>query len=244
MFCLQYDFSIIVPAKDEEESLPLLFRNILEKRAKFSWNCELIIVDDHSKDGTWNLIKKIEKKHSWVKGIKLSSGFSGMGAALIEGTKKAKSDIIIWLMADLSDELDTINSLVQCMSSGFDLAIAGRKLSLAEHGFKGILSRAYSNACRLFFDLEVRDATNAFRAFNKKILNHLTLERSDFAISPELTLKAHLNGFRIAEVCSRYRKRCSGKSKFRIMFMALPYINVFFKLFIAKIIRRFFKGYK
>jgi len=232
---LTYDFSIIVPARDEEQNLPHLFKNILEKRTAFSWNCELIIVDDHSKDGTWQIIADIASKYNWVIGIRLLGKNKGMGAALIEGTKKARSKVIVWLMADLSDELDIVNDLTGAVNSGFDLVIASRGLSLREHGLKGVLSKTYSAACRLFFGVKARDVTNAFRAFDKRVLEKFGLECQNFAISPELTLKAHLSGFKIGEINTRYKKRMAGKSKFKILFMAWPYGIVFFKLFIAKI---------
>lgn len=220
-----------MPARNEEKSIPLLLKKIIEKKQKNAWQCELVLVDDHSTDNTWKIIEKISKKNEWVSGHRVLGKEKGMGVALKKGTEKAKNNIVIWVMADLSDNLKTINKLVKIASESQGIVIGTRKLSFKENGLKAIFSKTYSLACKALFGLKAKDVTNAFRAFDKRILKKVNLESNNFAISPELTIKAHIHGFKVRGVQSNYKKRIIGKSKFNVFLMFLPYLYIILKLY-------------
>jgi len=97
-----------------------------------------------------------------------------MGFALIEGTKKANNEIIVWVMTDRSDNLDTIPKLIKKINDGYDMVVA---LCYMKGGScddlsvdKAFFSSSYTKVTRLFFGIPIYDITNAFRAFRKNFL--------------------------------------------------------------------------
>jgi glycosyltransferase involved in cell wall biosynthesis len=125
-----------------------------------------------------------------------------MGNALIEGTNKANGDVIIWIMADLSDDLNTIPKFLKKIENGYDLVFGSRYIKGGSPGDipsnKAFFSRGFANLSRIFIGIKVHDITNAFRAFKKNVFNSVNLKSTDFAISPEFALKAHLANFKMS----------------------------------------------
>ena len=92
---------------------------------------------------------------------------------------------------------------------------------------KAFFSRGYSFICKILFGLKVCDITNAFRGFKKSMFLEVNPESNDFAISPELAIKAKIQGFKLAEVPTVYSNRKVGRNDFRIFEMAPRYISLF-----------------
>ena len=107
--------SIIIPAYNEEENLPFLLDDLLSLKLK---DTEIIIVNDNSKDKTPEIAERYSKKYKNISVINRTKGNNGMGFALVEGTKKAKGEIIVWLMADRCDNLETIPRMINKIKSG------------------------------------------------------------------------------------------------------------------------------
>ncbi|HZI69040.1 MAG TPA: glycosyltransferase, partial [Hanamia sp.] len=101
------DISVIVPLYNEEESLPELeawIRRVMEENY---YNYEMIMVDDGSTDNSWCVITELHSLNPAVKGIKFQRNY-GKSAALNEGFKMAKGDVVITMDADLQDSPDEI----------------------------------------------------------------------------------------------------------------------------------------
>jgi GT2 family glycosyltransferase len=92
---------------------------------------------------------------------------------------------------------------------------------------KALMSSGYSFLSRIIFGIPAHDITNAFRAFRKEMFNKIKIDAGDFAISPEFSLKAHLNGYSICEVPTTYHNRESGKSNFNVLKMGRRYVSLF-----------------
>ncbi len=228
--------SIIIPAHNEEENLPELIPRIRKTIRKLG-KAEIIIVDDNSTDGTPKLCDNFCKKFKNIRTIHRKSN-PGMGFALKEGTRAAKSDIIVWTMADLTDDLNTIPRFIQEIDKGADMVFGSRYMEggFAELSlFKKIASSGFTILSRLFIGIKVHDITNAFRAFRKKVFFTANPEAGDFAISPEFALKAHLKGFRLAEVPTLYKDRKMGITKFKMFSMAKRYFWIFLLTFFQRI---------
>jgi len=101
--------------------------------------------------------------------------------------------------------------------------------------FKTIASKGFSTLSGVFFGINVHDITNAFRAFNKEVLNSIKLESADFAISPEFALKAHLAGFKLDEIPTTYSNRKKGIAKFKMLEMTKKYFKVFLCVLIQRL---------
>src|SRR6201990_1928699 len=104
------DLSIIIPSFDEAESLPELTEWIQRVACNDHLSYEIIIVDDGSSDDSWNVIEALRKKDPCIKGIKFQRNY-GKSAALNEGFRAAKGDVVITMDADLQDSPDEIPEL-------------------------------------------------------------------------------------------------------------------------------------
>jgi dolichol-phosphate mannosyltransferase len=202
------------------------------------WQFEVILVDDNSTDGTKKIIEQLACSRNYLKPIYRISGKHGMGLALRDGTISASGDFIVWIMADRSDQLDTIPELIRQLDMGADVAIASRYMKDGSSGdlnkIKAFFSKGYSMMAKLFLGMIVHDITNAFRAFKKEKFLIIKIKSDDFCISPEFSIKAHLKGFKMVEVPTIYKDRKIGKSKFKLILMGIKYVA----LFIESIINR------
>lgn len=219
--------SVVIPAHNESESIHETVARIIEWQRRTGREVEVVVVDDHSTDSTWQEIRKLE-----VVAVKRSRGKPGMGRALLDGSRNASGEIIIWTMADGSDSLDSFDHILEAIESGWDMVIASRHIEGGSRGdqsrLKALLSRLYSIMLSIVFREGISDATNAFRGFRREVLEEVELVSGGFSISPELTVKAHLAGYRVGEVPTTYRERKAGRSKFRLVKVAPSYLRVFF----------------
>lgn len=224
--------SIIVPARNEEVNIPLLVQNLQELIRKKKLLAQIVLVDDNSTDATPKVCDELEKKYRNIIAIH-RAGNPGMGAALKEGTKKASGDIIVWVMADLADDLGTIPGFVEKIGEGADLVFGSRYIAGGSSGdldlWKKIFSSGFSKISGWLLCIPAHDITNAFRAFKKGAFLGLELDSDDFGISPEFALKAYLAGYKVAEVPTTYVNRKRGIAKFKMGKMGLRYSMILLK---------------
>src|SRR6188768_3546529 len=121
------DISIIIPAKDEAESIPELCTWINRVMEKHRFSYEVIIIDDGSTDSTWHQIVKINEANSSIKGIRFNRNF-GKSAALQTGFRAAHGNVVITMDADLQDSPDEIPDLYKMIrQDGYDLVSGWKK---------------------------------------------------------------------------------------------------------------------
>jgi len=219
--------SIVVPAYNEEGNIGKMLDNLIALGERENWDCEIVIANDNSKDSTGKIADEYAAKHPFITPIHRTKGDNGMGFALIEGTKKASGGIIVWVMGDCSDDLESIPKMVKKIEESFDMAIGSRYMKGASRGElaadKAFLGQLYTGVCRLVFGIPVHDMTNAFRAFKKGVFEDIKPESGDFAISPEFSIKTHMKGYKVTEVPTTYFSRRAGKANFKIIKMGLRY---------------------
>ncbi|HAD11673.1 MAG TPA: glycosyltransferase, partial [Saprospirales bacterium] len=120
--------SIVIPLKNEEDSLPELeawIRRVCEHQ-RFSY--EIIMVDDGSTDKSWRVIEQLKSLNSNVRGIKFRRNY-GKSAGLHTGFQAAKGDVVITMDADLQDSPDEIPELYRMIAEdGFDLVSGWKKV--------------------------------------------------------------------------------------------------------------------
>ncbi|MBV9961981.1 MAG: glycosyltransferase family 2 protein, partial [Parafilimonas sp.] len=104
------DLSIVIPLYNEDESLPELSHWIVRVMNANNYSYEVIMIDDGSTDNSWDVIERISAANSNFKGIKFQRNY-GKSAALNEGFKAAKGDVVITMDADMQDSPDEIPEL-------------------------------------------------------------------------------------------------------------------------------------
>lgn len=223
------NYSIVIPAHNEEANLNKLIRNIQGICAKFKLKSEIIIVDDNSTDNTGKIADSFSKQYEQIRVIHRNCN-PGMGNSLKEGTDKSKGKVVVWVMGDNSDDLTTIPKMIKKVEQGYDIVFGSRYMKDGSSGdldpFKALSSSSYTKLIKFVFGIKINDITNAFRAFKRESYDKLRIESSDFTISPEFAIKAHIKGLKLAEVPTTYSNRKAGKTKFKMVKMGIKYLSL------------------
>ena len=225
--------SIVIPAHNEKDNLGELLNKVKVSLDPKVVNYEIVIVDDNSTDGTGEFADLASSKDQRIRVIHRRGGAS-FGKTIKAGFKAASGDIIIPVMGDLSDDPEDILQLVQALDKGFDVAIGSRFLpeSLVE-GYprlKMLANRCFNIFAATVFGLEIKDLTNAFKAYRREVLDSIRIESEGFEINAEILLKAHLLGFTMIEVPVHWQGRKKGVSKLKLGQMGPKYIRVVIEL--------------
>lgn len=238
--------SFIIPFHNEEENCRPMVERVVEYSQKTKLNFEIISVDDRSSDKTGEILQELSKKHKSVSPIfrKCDKEEKGntMGKALVEGTKKANGNIIIWTMGDLADDCETYGKIIKEIENGYDVVFGSRYMPGGSRGnldkLKAFLSSWGTKLAVILFGVPVHDVTNAFRGFKKNVFEHIKLRSPGFSISPEFAIKAHLAGYKLGEVPTVYTNRMEGVSNFKLLRMIKSYLFLYAVLFVRHIILR------
>jgi len=138
------DLSIIIPLKNEEESLPELAEWIRRVCTEHQYTYEIIMVDDGSTDNSWEVIEKLRVIDNNIKGIKFQRNY-GKSAALNEGFKAAHGEVVITMDADLQDSPDEIPELRKMIvADGYDMVSGWKKVRFDNTLTKNIPSKFFN----------------------------------------------------------------------------------------------------
>lgn len=201
--------SVIIPTYNESENIETLVRGVFDVYP----NSSVIVVDDDSPDRTWQIAQGLSKKFN-VKVIRRVND-RGLGSAVIEGFKHAKTRIIGVMDADLSHPPEKIPELVAALSDA-DIAVGSR---LVKGGgvedwpwYRKMISKMATLMARPL--TEVKDPMSGFFFFDKKIIKDCKLETKGYKILLEILVKGDYD--KVAEVPYVFRNREVGKSKISI----------------------------
>ncbi len=165
--------SIIIPAYNEEESLPLLYER-LEKLMNSieNYEFEILFVNDGSRDNTINLIKEYREKDNRISYVDFSRNF-GKEIAMIAGLDYAKGDCVIFMDADLQDPPELIPELIKYWEEGYDDVYAKRTSRKGETWLKKFTSKMYYRVLQSLTNVPIQKDTGDFRLLDKRCVNAL-----------------------------------------------------------------------
>ena len=162
------NISVIIPLKDEADSLPELttwIRKVMETNA---YTYEVILVDDGSTDQSWEVISSIHQNDDRFKGIKFKRNY-GKSAALNVAFKAAKGDVVITMDADLQDSPDEIPSLYhKVMHENFDIVSGWKKKRFDNVLTKNIPSKFFNAVTRKMSGIQLNDFNCGLKAVLQK----------------------------------------------------------------------------
>jgi len=231
--------SVLVPARDEAENIPLLLEKVGKAFAQLDGQCELVLVDDGSRDETASVATALQGDYPFLRLIRHKRG-RGLTAALRTGFRAVRGDIILFLPADLeADPEEDIPKLLAKMDEGYDV-VAGWRQGRRER--KVMASGIYNLVSRLLFDVQAHDM-NWIKGFRREVVESLPPLRSDWHRFL-LHIAAH-QGYRIGEVRTNWYPRRSGRSKYglgRIPISLLDVLVIRFLLTFSSAPMRFFGG--
>ncbi|HEY5551008.1 MAG TPA: glycosyltransferase family 2 protein, partial [Opitutaceae bacterium] len=117
--------SVVIPARDEEESLPDTVAEIHMKFAADGIPHEIIVVDDGSRDRTWEVLQELAQRMPVLVPMR-NPGPHGFGRAVIWGLNQMKGDAVIIMMADASDLPEDAVAYWRILNEGYDCAFGSR----------------------------------------------------------------------------------------------------------------------
>ena len=165
--------SIIIPAYNEEESLPLLYdrlKKLMDDMKNYEF--EILFVNDGSKDKTIEIIKDIRNKDERICYVDFSRNF-GKEIAMIAGLDYATGDCVIFMDADLQDPPELIPELVKYWEEGYDDVYAKRRSRKGETWLKKFTSKMYYRVLQHLTKVEIQEDTGDFRLLDRRCVNAL-----------------------------------------------------------------------
>jgi glycosyltransferase involved in cell wall biosynthesis len=196
--------SILVPAYNEVENIPYLVEE-LDKFMKNHKDYEVIVIDDGSRDGTFDAVNK--HKRDYLKVVRHTRNL-GKTQAVLTGAVAAASEIFVIFDADVQFDLNDIPKLVALIEEKDADVATGWKQGVYEKKF---VSNVYNWCGRKLFGLRVHDM-NAIKAFKKEVLKAIPLRKEWHRYIVPL---AHEYGFRIEEIKVTLRPRKFGTPKYQ-----------------------------
>ena len=165
--------SIIIPAYNEEESLPMLYERLNKLMNEVTnYEFEVLFVNDGSKDKTIQIIKELREKDDRICYVDFSRNF-GKEIAMIAGLDYAKGDCVIFMDADLQDPPELIPELIKYWEEGYDDVYARRSSRKGETWLKKFTSKMYYRVLQSLTRVPIQKDTGDFRLLDKRCVNAL-----------------------------------------------------------------------
>ena len=228
------EISIVIPLFNEEESLPELCSWIEKVMIQNSYSYEVFLIDDGSKDNSWNVIEDISTKNPAIKGVKFRRNY-GKSAALNIGFQKASGDVVITMDADLQDSPDEIPALYnKIMKDGFDL-VSGWKQKRYDPISKTIPTKLFNWAARRASGIYLHDFNCGLKSYRNTVVKSVEVHGEMHRYIPVLAKWA---GFaKITEQVVEHQSRKYGETKFGLE----RFVNGFLDLLTITFVTRFGK---
>jgi len=223
------DISVVVPLYDEIESLPELTSWISRVMDENRFTYEVILVDDGSKDGSWEMIRKLHAGNPFIKGIKFRRNY-GKSAALNTGFEATKGNVVITMDADLQDSPDEIPELYRRITEEkYDL-VSGWKAKRHDPLSKTIPTKLFNAATRRMSGIDnLHDFNCGLKAYRSAVVKNIEVYGEMHRYIPVIAKWA---GFtKIGEQVVEHRPRKYGKTKFglnRFINGLLDLMSIFF----------------
>ena len=213
-----FKLSIIVPCYNEKQTINIILKKIIESLNNFKiLNYEIIIVDDHSKDGTTEILKNLsydEKINIYFHERNL-----GKGAAIHTALKHITGDITIIQDADLEyDPFDYNKLLLPFFETNADVVygsrfIGGGKYARIHFFWHYLANKILTFICNLFINLNLTDMETGYKVFKTSALKNISLQEKTFSFEPEVTIKLAKKNYKFFEVPITYNGRSYEEGK-------------------------------
>lgn len=201
--------SIISPVYQAEKNLDELIFQIEKEILAITDSYEIILVEDHSPDNSWQVIERLCEKNKKIKGIKLSRNF-GQHHAISCGLKESKGEWVIIMDCDLQDNPSEINKLYSKALDGYEIVLARRKFR--KHSFfKRFTSKLFYKIFSYLTDTDQDSSVSNFGIYHRKVVDAV-LEMGDlYRVFPILVQYV---GFNKALIDVIHQERFAGKSSY------------------------------
>lgn len=228
--------SIVIPLFNEEESLPELCSWIERVMTQHSFTYELILVDDGSRDNSWQVISQLALANKAIKGIKFQRNY-GKSAGLYKGFEAATGDVVITMDADLQDNPEEIPGLYHMIvDEGYDLVSGWKKKRYDPILTKNLPSKLYNATVRAMTGIYLHDFNCGLKAYKKQVIKSIEVYGEMHRYIPVLAKWA---GFKkIGEKVVHHQERKYGTTKFGVERFLRGPLDLLSVIFISKFSKR------
>lgn len=228
------NISVVVPLFNEEESLSELCAWIDRVMQEHNFTYEVLLIDDGSKDSSWEVVEKISSEIANVQGVKFRRNY-GKSAALNVGFSKAQGDVVITMDADLQDSPDEIPELYSMiMKDGFDL-VSGWKKKRHDPITKTIPTKLFNWAARRASGIYLHDFNCGIKSYKNTVVKSIEVHGEMHRYIPILAKWAGFSN--ITEKVVTHQSRKYGVTKFGLE----RFVNGFLDLLTITFVSRFGK---
>lgn len=225
------DISLVIPAKDEEESIPELVQWISRVMQSHGFSYEVIFIDDGSTDGTWEQVCKANAQNASIKGLKFSRNF-GKAAALQTGFKAAQGEVVITMDADLQDSPDEIPELYRLIKEQkFDI-VSGWKKKRHDPISKTWPSKFFNAVVSRMSGIKLHDFNCGLKAYKGVVVKNISIYGDMHRYIPVIAKWAGFS--KITEKVVEHRERKFGQSKYGWKRLVSGFLDLLTLMFVGK----------
>lgn len=206
--------TVVIPVYNECKTL----REIIRRVEAVSLDKEIILVDDHSTDGTTDLLHEIEREGQPHIRVFYHAVNQGKGAALRTGFSQAQGDVVVVQDADLEYDPNEFHRLLKPIADGrADVVYGSRFMGADEHRvlffWHSLGNKVLTLFSNMMTNINLTDMETCYKMFSREALRKIIIEENRFGFEPEITAKVAGMGFRIYEVGISYHGRDYSEGK-------------------------------
>src|SRR3954452_16877269 len=196
--------SVVMPAYNERDTIEEIIRRVLAVNIR----TELIVVDDGSKDGTRDILSRLQPELGFT--LVLQPQNAGKGSALRRGFQDVRGDLVVIQDADLEYSPEEFPQLIELICQGRADVVYGSRF-LGKHRvfmfthYMG--NRLLTMATNILYNTMLTDMETCYKVMRTEVLRSMSLEADGFGIEPEMTAKIFKRGYRVYEVPITYDGR-------------------------------------
>lgn len=201
--------SVVSPVYNAANILPLLVKRIHASVQQITPDYEIILVEDHGPDNSWNVIKEISKTDPKVIGIKLSRNF-GQHYAITAGLDHTRGEWVVVMDCDLQDQPEEIGKLYTKAREGYDVVLA-RRHERKDNFFKRMFSAMFYRTLGYLTGSKQDETVANFGLYHRKVVDAVCSMRESIRYFPTMVQWV---GFKTSKVDVDHEKREEGKSSY------------------------------
>lgn len=226
------EISVIIPAKDEENRLPVFLSSLISHCQTSLYKYEIIVVDDGSRDKTSDAVKLFQSKFSRLRLITLREN-RGKGFAVKAGVWEAKGKAVLFMDADGSTPVDAIEENLHFLSQGYDIVVGSRVLKDTSHSvkvknYRKFIGQVFNFFVHRFLINTVQDTQCGFKMFKASVIRPLfsRLNINGFGFDLEILYLTNKFGFKLKEVPVNWHHVDASKTNLLVDSIKM-FINIF-----------------
>jgi glycosyltransferase involved in cell wall biosynthesis len=223
------DLSLVIPVKEEEENLPELMKEIVEAITPTGKSFEVIVIDDGSRDRSWEVLVELSKKYDFLRLFRFQFN-CGKADALSLGFSKARGELIATLDGDLQDDPHEIPKMMKILDDGYDL-VSGWKVHRHDPWHKTWPSKLFNLTVSAVCGKRLHDFNCGIKLYRSSVVRFINLYGDFHRFIPVM---AKWQGARVTEMPVTHRARVHGSSKYGVSRLVSGFLDLLTLLFLNK----------